>query len=114
MTKKVVKLAFDKTSLKRKLKRGIYRVNFKKVTDGTNRIMDCTLDTNNIPAKLQPTGNGTREPIGVIRVFDTQKKGWRSFHVDSIKSFNPVVETVAASARPKKTAATSRSARTKK
>jgi len=113
MTKKVVKMAFDKSSLKRKLKRGTFRVNFKKVTDGTIRVMDCTLNEDNIPAKLQPSGNGTREPVGIIRVFDTQKKGWRSFHVDSIKTFNPV-EAVAASARPKKTTATTRSARTKK
>jgi hypothetical protein len=89
---KVVKVAFDKSSLKRKLKRSVCLVSFNKLSTGKPRNMRCTLKEEEIPSKLMPKGTGTREPNGIIRVFDTQKQGWRSFHVDSINSFD-VMET---------------------
>lgn len=71
------------------LKETLVEVVFTKA-DGTERIMHCTLNANVIP---QPDTDDSKpkkvikESPDVIRVWDTDKSGWRSFRWDSIKSF---------------------------
>lgn len=88
---KKVKVVYEKSALKRKLKSGKCHIIFNKITTGDVREMIGTLNEDEIPAKNLPKGTGTREPVGVIRVFDTQKKAWRSFHVSEVREFNRVV-----------------------
>lgn len=60
--------------------------------DGTERTMRCTLSAGRIPADKQPKAStGLEEETNsktsgsAVRVFDEDKKEWRSFRWDSIK-----------------------------
>lgn len=49
------------------------------------RIMQCTVKEALIPTEFQPKGEKTlKANVDTIRVFDTEKNGWRSFRVDSV------------------------------
>lgn len=54
-------------------------VTFTKL-DGTRRDMRCTLNFELIPTENHPG-------LDVIRVFDLEDNGWRSFRVDSVTDF---------------------------
>jgi len=58
--------------------------------NGETRTMRCTLDMGMIPAEMVPNtdGNITKVNEEVIKVYDLDKEGWRSFRVDSVESFN--------------------------
>lgn len=59
-------------------------VTFTK-TDGTERVMICTLDDTMIPEIHRPVGDKTRqESVDVTKVFDLEKNAWRSFRNDSV------------------------------
>lgn len=79
------------------LKNGICTVTFTKV-NGDTRVMRCTLNQSFIPDSQLPTPpseqaeeSAVNSFIGVIRVFDTEALGWRSFRVDSVTDFQPSV-----------------------
>lgn len=60
-------------------------ITFLKVSDGSERIMKCTLDPKLIPQtprdpKLKMT-KGHKEDPEVIAVWDLDKNGWRAFNV---------------------------------
>lgn len=70
--------------LEAKLPKQIVRVTFNKV-DGTERIMFCTTCPDLIPEGNLPTGEQTYEEHKTVqRVWDIDKKAWRSFRLDSI------------------------------
>lgn len=64
-------------------------VTFTKV-DGTERVMNCTLNPDKIPALLTEEGSSPKKPhaenANVLAVYDLDNNGWRSFRVDSVKS----------------------------
>ena len=58
--------------------------------DGTERELFCTLDESRIPSAKLPQAQETSTITRVFsdesaRVFDTEKKEWRSFRWDSVK-----------------------------
>ncbi len=56
--------------------------------NGDTRKMFCTTKSDKIPEELHsknPEAKVLTE--GVMRVYDTEVEGWRSFRVDSVKSF---------------------------
>ena len=53
--------------------------------DGTERVMNCTLNEGDIPVDQAPKGSGRTKPTESLAVFDIEAKGWRSFRWDSIK-----------------------------
>jgi hypothetical protein len=55
---------------------------------GETRKMVCTLKENALPSTV---GSGRSVPDGLICVYDLQNKGWRSFYLDSVQSYNSVV-----------------------
>lgn len=56
--------------------------------DGTDRTMICTTETSSIPEDKQPIGESkVKENTDILRVYDLENEGWRSFRVDSVKSF---------------------------
>jgi hypothetical protein len=59
--------------------------------NGEKRTMRCTLDLNQIPAEMVPNtdGNITKVNESVIKAYDLDKQGWRSFRIDSVESFSP-------------------------
>ena len=75
-------------ALKSLLNAGPVEVTFTK-KDGTERVMKCTTKWSYIPEAKQPIGESTlQENRHVIRAYDIDNDGWRSFRVDSIKSFD--------------------------
>ena len=71
------------------LRAGICKVTFTKV-NGDTRVMRCTLNPAFIPAVQTPATleeQNTERSVEVIRVFDTEAQGWRSFRIDSVTDF---------------------------
>ena len=60
------------------------KVTFTK-KDGTERVMKCTKNISNIPVDMHPTGEKEIKEGNVLRVFDLENSGWRSFNVESVK-----------------------------
>jgi hypothetical protein len=73
------------------LKAGVCTVTFTKV-NGETRVMKCTLNPAFIPAVQVPAamseGKELERSIDVLRVFDTESHGWRSFRIDSVTEFS--------------------------
>jgi hypothetical protein len=57
-------------------------VRFKKA-DGTERVMSATANLSLIPTDKHPKGVRANTP-DVMKVYDTEAQGWRSFRVDSL------------------------------
>jgi hypothetical protein len=75
-----------------KLRTCICEVTFTKV-DGEKRVMNCSLNNALIPTYLQPTGKPVAkvlENLDVIRVYDVDNAGWRSFRIDGVESFTHI------------------------
>ncbi len=88
-----------KEGLLEKLREGEVIVVFEK-KDGTERTMKCTLKMDVIPEAHHPKGTGVEGPASVVKVYDVEKEGWRSFGVDQIRSIDgeptpQIVETEA-------------------
>lgn len=76
----------EKAALLESLRAGEVTVKFTKA-DGTQRTMCCTLK--DVPSEFlpkTPESKGNTEDSPVVKVFDIEKQGWRSFRYDSILS----------------------------
>jgi hypothetical protein len=74
--------------MKEVLKDNVCEVQFTKV-DGTLRTMRCTLMQDSLPP-LKTDGKQHPENLDIIPVWDVEAEGWRSFRLDSVKSFGTV------------------------
>ena len=78
-----------------KLKNNVCVVVFEK-KDGTERSMKCTLQEDIIPqaTKEDPLSQKKIRALNeeVLPVWDTEKSGWRSFRIDSVKSFSVLTQ----------------------
>jgi len=73
-----------KQRILQQLHTGVAQVVFTK-RDGTQRQMHCTLHENFMPVSAKDSSNQTRkENPDVQRVWDVDKKAWRSFRWDSL------------------------------
>ena len=81
--------AYTKEEIRNYLRGGIMQVQFTKV-DGTARTMLCTLNEQYIPEEKMPSATVDISEVvydeNVMRVFDIQADGWRSFRVASVYS----------------------------
>ncbi len=74
--------------LKGILKVGVATITFTK-KDGTERVMECTLDPALLPPAPVTEGKKERKVNeDVLAVYDVEAQGWRSFTIKSIKSVN--------------------------
>lgn len=64
---------------------GVVNVTFTKV-DGSERNMRCTLNDMYLPEEYRGKGSVLTEGENVIRVYDLDVSGWRSFRVESVTS----------------------------
>ena len=77
--------------LKQRLEMGVMAVTFEK-TDGTERLMNCTLDPALMPEEVAvdlealPSKPKRKPNLEVLPVFDIDLQEWRSFRVASVKS----------------------------
>lgn len=61
------------------------RITFTK-TDGSERVMRCTLDPSMLPAQeIKETKEPRRVNTSVLPVFDIDLNAWRSFKIRSVK-----------------------------
>ena len=70
------------------LRNYICEVTFTK-KDGTIRLMRCTLrqDKIEVPLSTKEQQEVVLRPNNVIRVFDLENNGWRSFDYTAVKQF---------------------------
>jgi hypothetical protein len=74
------------------LQGGIVKLQFTK-EDGTLREMNATLLSSKIPAEYIPENrvNPSRPPDpDLVKCFDLDQKGWRSFKISRLTQFEPV------------------------
>ena len=71
--------------LKSHLQMGPLKVTFTK-KDGTERVMNCSLQEGVIVPHEKTTERVKEESSDILAVWDLDKKAWRSFRLDSIKS----------------------------
>lgn len=77
--------ARNKSELASQLKLGTWVVEFTKV-DGSQAIMECTLDPKLLPETEQK--ESVRQDIpSTLRVYSVDRQGWRSFRVDNVIKF---------------------------
>jgi hypothetical protein len=62
---------------------GVIRVTFTK-SDGTERIMVCSLMDQYLPPIMEDAEVITKDNPNVLAVMDLQARGWRSFRINSI------------------------------
>jgi hypothetical protein len=77
----------EKTQIVEALHQGVCEVVFTK-TDGTERTMKCTLQ--NLPNQGKQVLSENPADRSVIPVWDTESLSWKSFSVESVKSFRRV------------------------
>ena len=70
------------------LQANVCEVQFTKA-DGSPRTMRCTLMPDSLPP-LKTDGKQRAENLDIVPVWDVEAEGWRSFRVDSVKSFATV------------------------
>lgn len=70
-----------------RMREGVVTVIFEK-TDGTERVMKCTLKEELIPEDKRPKGKREQNTDRVQPVFDVEVGEWRSFRWDSVKKFD--------------------------
>ena len=71
------------------LKTNVCDVRFTKV-NGEERLMRCTLNEDRLPASVKSQLQQQDEE-SVVPVWDLDKKGWRSFRVDSVINIQTVM-----------------------
>jgi hypothetical protein len=76
---------------------GMLRVSEGTVTftksDGTERVMKCTLVPNQLPkVEIKEDAKPRKESATSMRVFDLEKKEWRSFTIKKVKQVNFTIE----------------------
>jgi hypothetical protein len=77
--------------------RGVLKTETVKVTftkkDGTERVMNCTLNPDIVPkVEVKEDAKPRKVSETTMRVFDTDIKEWRSFTTKSIKHLNVTFE----------------------
>ena len=67
-------------------------VTFTK-SDGTERVMKCTLVPDQLPkVEIKEDAKPRKESTTSMRVFDTEKNEWRSFTIKKVKQVNFTIE----------------------
>ena len=77
--------------LKGLLHNSVATITFTK-SDGTERIMKCTLKKEEIAASEKKTDRVKAVNEEVISVWDLEKAAWRSFRLDSVKQIQSTIE----------------------
>jgi hypothetical protein len=84
----------NRADIKEFLHDGVCEVLFEK-KDGTERLMKCTLNMDYIPEEMKQfqlyKGEKVLENLDLLKVFDTEKQGWRSFIVEKVKYIKPTL-----------------------
>ena len=83
----------NRKEMKDALHQEICVVEFVKV-NGDSRTMVCTLKESLLPENVNVVVPHKQENEAVLAVWDIQAEDWRSFRIDSVKSFRKLQEVV--------------------
>jgi len=79
---------YNREDLLKDLRNEVVEVTFNKVSDGSERVMRCTLKPEMLPPSYlneqQMEKDFHQRNPNVIAAWDVQKGGWRSFRVDTV------------------------------
>lgn len=78
---------FTRDKIEEALRANVAEVKFTK-SDGTERIMKCTLREDLIVPYVKKTDRVKEANTDIIPVFDVEKNEWRSFKVDAVQSIS--------------------------
>jgi len=76
-------MMWTKQSVAELARENVIRVTFTK-SDGTERIMVCSLMDQYLPPIMEDAEVITKDNPNVLAVMDLQARGWRSFRINSI------------------------------
>lgn len=77
-----------KEKLKQLLQKNVLEIKFKKI-DGSERVMNCSLQQEIIPISENKTPKKVKpENENVLAVWDLEKNAFRSFRVDSLIDYS--------------------------
>jgi hypothetical protein len=79
------RIMFTRDNIEEALRANVAEVRFTK-SDGTERIMKCTLREDLVVRHVKKTDRVKEVNLDIVPVFDVEKNEWRSFRVDSVKS----------------------------
>jgi hypothetical protein len=86
-------IMFDRSEMMESLQNGLSEVTFNKI-NGDVRVMTCTLDDTIIPADFLPKTSAMLDavevPQTIIKTYDVNAEGWRSFRVENVTNFRTV------------------------
>lgn len=87
----------NRAMLNTMLHRGVVTVIFLK-KDGSERVMNCTLSKQHLPAYSPSSSNTACSPskphepnVESLRVYDIDEEDWRSFRYDSVKQMSLIL-----------------------
>jgi hypothetical protein len=75
----------ERDGIRRLLQTSVIAVTFQK-TDGTERVMKCTLNPELVPATVNESTSTRKGNPDVCPVWDMDILAWRSFRWDSLKN----------------------------
>jgi len=81
---------FEYENVVNTLRDGIVKLSFVKVKDGQVRNMRATLSEKFIPDAQKPTTE-VKKNEETVRVYDLDVEGWRSFRINTLQTFDPIV-----------------------
>jgi hypothetical protein len=76
-------MLWTKQSVSELARENVIRVTFTK-SDGTERVMVCSLMDQYLPPIMEDAETITKDNPNVLAVMDLQARGWRSFRINSI------------------------------
>jgi|TARA_B110000259_G_scaffold125001_1_gene141507 hypothetical protein len=86
-------IMFDRSEMMESLQNGLSEVTFNKI-NGDVRVMTCTLDDTIIPADFLPKTSAMLDavevPQTIIKTYDVNAEGWRSFRVENVTNFRTI------------------------
>ena len=83
----------NKEEMMQALQNGLSEVTFNKI-NGDVRVITCTLDDTIIPADFLPKTSAMLDavevPQTIIKTYDVNAEGWRSFRVENVTNFKTI------------------------
>jgi hypothetical protein len=72
-----------KELLSKQLSENVLEITFTKL-DGTERVLNCTLDSNIVPQSTNEETKSRKPNDAIMSVWDLENNDWRSFRIENV------------------------------